>query len=155
MTETGPSASKRRRPGGLHRFGYALAAAVNLMLLVVVNNLLAWDLLPWLTDDFEQVLPILNLSLVASMAVNLAYIWVDPGGFKPLVQAGLNVINLLVVFRLLRLFPFDFSGYEFDWAILARIVLILAMVGTTIAIIAELAKVLTEQVRRTGEPGSP
>jgi hypothetical protein len=123
---------------------------VNLVLLYVVNNLLAWDVLPWLTDDFEQVLPILNVSLLATMVINVVYVWFDPGWFKSLTQVGLSVISLMATVRVFRVFPFDFSPYEFGWATLTRVVLIFVMIGITIGIIAESIKFVTGAVRAAG-----
>jgi hypothetical protein len=150
VTETDPAPAKKRASRSTRRFGYLVAVSVNLVLLYVVNNLLAWDVLPWLTDDFEQILPILNLSLLATMVINVVYVWFDPGWFKSLTQIGLSVISLVVVVRLFRVFPFDFSPYESGWATLTRFVLIFVMIGLTIGIIAESAKFITGAVRAAG-----
>jgi len=134
----------------MRRFGYLVAVAVNLVLLFVVNNLLVWGVLPWLTDDFEQVLPVLNVSLLATIVVSLVYVWFDPAWFKSLTQIGLSVISLVVTVRLFRVFPFDFSPYEFGWETITRVVLILVMLGITIGIIAESAKFVSGVVRGAG-----
>lgn len=150
MTETDPAPAKKRTPRSMRRFGYLVAVAVNLVLLFVVNNLLAWGVLPWLTDDFEQVLPILNVSLLATIVVSLVYVWFDPAWFKSLTQIGLSVISLVVTVRLFRVFPFDFSPYDFGWETITRVVLILVMIGITIGIIAESVKFVTGVVRGAG-----
>ena len=150
MTETDSPPAKKRASRSTRRFGYLVAVAVNLVLLYVVNNLLAWDVLPWLTDDFEQVLPILNLSLLATMVINVVYVWFDPRWFKSLTQIGLSVISLIAAVRLFRVFPFDFSPYEFGWATLTRFVLIIVMIGITIGVIAESVKFITGVVRAAG-----
>lgn len=150
MTETDPAPAKKRTSRSMRRFGYLAAVAVNLVLLFVVNNLLVWGVLPWLTDDFEQVLPILNVSLLATIVVSLVYVWFDPGWFKSLTQIGLSVISLVVTVRLFRVFPFDFSPYDFGWATITRVVLIFVMLGITIGIIAESARFVSGVVRGAG-----
>jgi hypothetical protein len=51
-------------------------------------------------------------------------------------------VGLISTIWLLRVFPFDFTGAEFNWAALVRIVLIVAVVGTAIAIVVQLVSLL-------------
>ena len=131
------------------RFGYSVAIVINAALLVLVNNVLVWDWFVWLTDDFEQVLPLLSLSLAASILVNVVYLFYDRAWFKSASQILVSVIGLGVAVRTLRVFPFDFSAYEFNWAAVARVVLILGVVGITVGIISEVVKLVKS--RRTPE----
>ena len=124
-----------------------VAIVVNVFLLIAANNLLAWDIFPFLTNDFERVLPILNVSLAAAIAVNLIYLAYDAGWFKSLTQIGLLAISLVVTVRLYQVFPFDFSAYEFGWETLAQWVLILAMVGVGIGVAAELVRLAKGNTR--------
>ena len=117
-----------------------VAIAVNVALLNAANNLLEWDIFPFLTNDFERVLPILNVSLGAAIVVNLIYLDVDALWFKSLTQIGLLAISLAVTIRLYQVFPFDFSAYEFNWQLLATWALILAMVAIGIGVVAELIR---------------
>ena len=124
------------------RFGYAVAIAVNAVLLVVVNNLLEWGWFSWLTDDFELVVPLVNASLVATILVTVAYLFYDPAWFKAATQILVNVIGLGVIVRMLRVFPFDFSAYDFNWAAVARGVLIVGLLGVIAGTIAEVVKLI-------------
>ncbi|HEX5696186.1 MAG TPA: hypothetical protein VFZ15_07350, partial [Acidimicrobiia bacterium] len=45
--------------------------------------------------------------------------------------------------RMYQVFPFDFSAYQFDWTLTARIVMIAAMVGVTLGIVVEVVKLVT------------
>ncbi len=145
--QTEPKPSKTRQSPAARRFGYVVAAAVNGALLYVVNNLLAWDVLPFLTDDFDRVVPIVSFSLGAAIVVNLAYVIYDSGWFKSLSQIGLAGISMAATVRMYQVFPFDYSAYEFDWATLTRVVLILAMVGIAISIVVEVVKLATGRTR--------
>ncbi len=122
------------------RFGYSVAIVINAGLLVVVNNVLAWGWFPWLTDDFEQVLPLISLQLVAGILINVAYLFYDKARFKSASQILVNLIGLGATVRTLQVFPFDFSAYEFNWAAVARVVLILGILASTAAIISEVVK---------------
>ena len=147
MGLTKPTPSKARPPPGTRRFGYLVAVLVNVAMLIVVNNLLAWDILPFLTSGFDRVVPIINVSLGASILVNLIYLSYDAGWFKALTQIGLLGISMAATVRLYRVFPFDFSAYEFDWATVAKWALILAMVGVAVGIIAEIGRLAAGKTR--------
>ncbi len=122
------------------RFGYSVAIVINAGLLVVVNNVLAWGWFPWLTDDLEQVLPLISLQLVAGILINVAYLFYDKARFKSASQILVNLIGLGATVRTLQVFPFDFSAYEFNWAAVARVVLVLGVLASTAAIISEVVK---------------
>ncbi len=131
-------------PAG-RRFGYAVAVAVNVALLFVVNNLLEWDLVPVLTDDFDRVVPIISVALIATAIVNGLYLFHDRATFKSLTQIGLLGISMVATVRILQVFPFDFSAYAFNWGAIARAVLIISMVGIVISVMVELAKLARPQ----------
>jgi len=136
------------------RIGYAVAIACNVALLVIVNNILDWGWLPWLTADFRDVLPVLNVSFGASIAVNAVYLAYDAPGFKAAAELGLLIVALIVTIRFWRVFPFDFSAYDFSWGTLVRWLLGLAMFGICIGMLVQLAQ-LARLAARRGAPGDP
>lgn len=138
-----------RRPGT--RVGYVVAIMVNVAALVVVNNLLTWDPLPFLTERFAAVLPLINLSLVATIVINTAWLWYDVPWFASLGQLITLSLSLAATLRLYRVFPFDFTAYAFDWALLTRAGLILAMVGVGIAMVVEVVKLGATIARGGGD----
>jgi hypothetical protein len=111
-------------------FGYLVAIAVNVTMLVVVNNLLAWGWLPFLTTDFADVLWLIDISLLATITVNLIYLWFDPSWVKSIGQMTTGAISIVVLARMLQVFPFDFSGATFDWSMVTRVVLVFGLIGT-------------------------
>lgn len=127
---------------GLSRFGYAIAVVVNLGLLFVVNNLLTWGWVPFLTDDFEQLLPIINLSLVVGVGANAAFVFYNAQWFRSAGQIVQNVVSLFVIVATLKIFPFDFSPYSINWTTITRLVLILIAVAIAIGTIAEIVKLI-------------
>lgn len=132
------------------RAGYTIAVVVNLAMLVVVLNILEWDVLAWLTDDFATVIPWISLSLVASIVVNVVYEFNDTPVVKATGQIGIDLISLVVASRILVVFPFDFSAYSFDWAIVTRLILVLALVGAGIGVITETVKLASRDVGKRG-----
>ena len=133
--------AERRRPSkGTRRFGYGISIVVQVALLILVNNLVAWDIAPFITDEFNDLVPYINVSLVASMVVNALCFAFDPRWFRSLTQAILNVITLVVIVQTYRIFPFDFSGSDFNWTALTRTGLIVLMVLVGVGIIGELVK---------------
>ncbi len=124
------------------RIGYVIAVVVNLVLLFVANNLLAWGWIPFLTDGFEQLLPIVSLSLVVGAGANFAFIFYNARWFRSVGQIVQNVVSLFVIVATLKVFPFDFSPYRINWTAIVRVVLILAGFAVAIGLIAEAAKLI-------------
>jgi hypothetical protein len=144
MTAEAPSASRSRRPRGTRQAGYAVAIAVNGIILFVVNNVLAWDVVPWLTDDFTDVLPVLNVSLLASIAANAVYLVFDPPLWRSVSELALLALSIAVAVTTYRVFPFDFASYSFDWELLARWVIGLAIFGMCVGFVAGAVKLLVD-----------
>jgi len=127
------------------RAGYAIAVMVNLVLLIIVQNILEWGWLPFLTEEFSDVVPWISFSLVTSIVVNLVYQANDTPGVKSIGQIVTNLISIFVTYQFLRVFPFDFSNYDFNWGIVARIVLILTIVGAGIGVLTEAVKLTSAE----------
>ena len=137
---TSQKIERGRPPRGARRLGYAIAIGVQTALLIVVNNLVEWDLLPFITEEFNELVPYINVSLVAGMAVNAMCIVFDPRWFRSLTQVVLNVISLVVIVQTYRIFPFDFSAYDFRWDTAAKALLVIGIVGSVIGIVVEFSK---------------
>jgi hypothetical protein len=145
MSTTHIDVSPDMKQLGRH-IGYAIAVVVNLVMLIVAHNILDWGWLPFLTDDFAQVIPWISLSLIASIVANLVYQFNDALIVKSTGQIGVNLISVFVTYQIWQVFPFDFSAYEFNWGVLVRVLLVLAMVGAGIGVLVEATKLAS------GEP---
>jgi hypothetical protein len=137
-TEISPASKKAAR-----NVGYIISVAVNVAMLVIVQNLLEWGWLPFLTDEFADVVPWISFSLIASIVANIIYQVDDSQIVKSVGQIGVNLISLWVTYTVLTVFPFDFSGYQFDWEIVTRVVLIFAIVGAGIGALVETIKLVS------------
>jgi len=142
---------------GTRRFGYAIAVGINILLVVVVNNLLGWGWLPWLTPEFEKLLSVINLALGVNIVLNLLYMAYDVPPFKAATQIMVNLIAIAVLVRTLQVYPFDFSAYDFPidisaidltWDLMARLLIGLAILWTAIAVVTEAIK-LSRALDRT------
>jgi hypothetical protein len=146
MTDTGTttaSSPATRRVG--HAFavaGHAFAVAVNAALLVAVNVWPGWRVLPFLTEDFVQVLPLVNLGFAAGIAVNLVYLAVDRRVVRASGDIVTTAIGLAAMIRLVQVFPFAFPGPGFDWALVVRALLVLGIAGTSIALLVAAVSVV-------------
>jgi hypothetical protein len=147
MQESEITVSKRTT----RRIGYGVAIAVNAAMLVIANNVLAWGWFAWLTEDLNDVLPLINLSLVASIVANAAYLANDSPAFKGAMELVVNTISLIAAVRLLQVFPFDFTGYSSNWETLTRWILIVAIAGTGLALLVQLVRLLQMAVKAADE----
>ena len=129
------------------RIGYGVAIAVNVALLIVVNNVLEWGWFGWLTEDFNDVLPLINLSLAATIVANAAYFANDGPVFKGVLELVLNVISLIVVIRILQVFPFDFTAYSSTWETVARWIHIVAIIGISVALLVQMVRLAQMAVK--------
>lgn len=129
-------------PAGVRRFSYVLAIAFSVGILFIVNNLPQGEQTPFLTDDFERLLPIINAFLFATIAINGVWILYDATWFRSAGRITLNVLIIAVLALTYRVFPFDFSAYDFDWEALMRVVIVGVIVALTIATIVESVKLI-------------
>ena len=156
MTDTsGIEFEESRWTAPARRVGYVVAVLVNLLLLFIVNNLLEWDVLPWLTEEFEDVLPIMNASIMASIVVNALYIVYDARWFKALGELVTLGFSIAVGVTLLRVFPFDFSAYSWNWEATTRVIIVLAIVAMVIAVIVNIARLVNAAARHQPSGHAP
>jgi hypothetical protein len=124
------------------RLGYVIGALVNLALLFAINVWPGWDSVPVLTDETPRVLGLLNLSLILSALANLVYIVYDPRWFVALTGVVTAAVGLLVLIRIWMVFPFTFSAFSTgaDWGQVARIVLVVALLGAVAGLVVQAVK---------------
>jgi hypothetical protein len=132
------SAPPSRPSTGMRRTGYAVALVVNVALLVGVNAWPGWDVVPFLTQDTTQVVPVVNASIVVNLVVNVGYLFHDP----PRVRSAGDLLTLavgeLALLRIWQVFPFDLWSEPFDWTLLVRILLGIAIVGSALGMVVAL-----------------
>lgn len=147
MTVTAPT----RRPSvAARRAGYVIAAALTAVFAYLVNVRPGWESLSFLTEETPQVLGLVNLSLAVGFVANMIYVFADPPRLKALGDLVTTSVGLVVLVRVWQVFPFDFEAYSFNVALLLRVLLIIAMVGSVIGIAVQLATLARSLVHPTG-----
>ena len=134
VEDKGEAPNRAKSPAG-RRAGYVVAIMVNAIGLYIVQNLLEWDV-SFVTGDFARVDGLISLSLIATIVANALFFLFDPRWFKGLGEAVSQTISLIATIRLLQVFPFDFDEWTGPWELLARAVLIIAVIGTAVGILA-------------------
>ncbi len=132
---------KDRPSPAQHRSGNIVPVVVNAVMLWGAHRVLGWGWFPFLTPAWNQVLPILTASLVVAIVVNVLYLGYDGVWLKAPGNILMAALGIAVSVRMWRVFPFDFSAYAFQWTTLARILIVLSIVGSAIAILYELNRV--------------
>ena len=130
------------RPSAGRRFGYLVAAAINAILLELVNGWPGWQAVPFLTPDAADVVTLVNLSLVLGIGMNLAYLVRDPAWLKALGEVLTTGVSLAVMIRLLQVFPFDFGDSAVDWGFWVTAALWVLIVATGIAVIVQVTRLV-------------
>lgn len=137
---TGVRRPSPARPDRLRRRGgYVAAIVVQLIGLYLVRHLVDWDV-PFLTASFDRVVPYIELSIVVSLAVNAAWLVLDPPWFRSLLQIGVNLAGLAPIVRMWQIFPFDLAADDRVWRVALRALLVVAFAGTVVGTVAELAR---------------
>jgi len=132
-------ASPSSGPG---RLGFLVGALFNGLLIWVAHNLLDWGFPPFLTDSFTDALPAVTVSLVVAVVANGLRIIYPARWFVTATEIPVVTANLYASVVMWRVFPFDFSDYQFRWDLVMRAFLIIAIVGTAIGFVGQVVKLL-------------
>ncbi|MBF6177258.1 Uncharacterised protein [Nocardia otitidiscaviarum] len=128
-----------RRPStAARRAGYVVAALCNAVLLYAIHAWPGWDALPFLTEDTPRVLWLVTASLIAGLITSVVYLPADPPWLKSLGDLVTTGIGLAATIRVWQVFPFDFGSATFDWALVFRILLAIAIAGAVVGMIVQL-----------------
>ncbi|UCH52042.1 MAG: hypothetical protein JSV54_04710 [Chloroflexota bacterium] len=107
-----------------------------------------------LTNDYFAWLPILVTALLLTIAAYIVLIIYDKYWLRETIQIILNIIGVVVVVNLLRIFPFNFSVIPNNTAasvvpIVVTIVLILIAVGLGVAALVHFIKLMVNLSRQS------
>jgi hypothetical protein len=131
------------------RLGYGIGVLVNVALLYAVNIWPGWEAVPFLTADTASVLALVNLSIVANLAANAVYLVYDVAWLKALGTILTTTVGMITLVRIWQVFPFDFGSSSINWQLATRILLIIGIIGSDIAIIvASIALVKSVTARK-------
>jgi hypothetical protein len=122
------------------RVSALLLVAFGAASLVVINVWPGWASVPFLTADAEQVIGLVNLSIVLGIAVNLGNAAFDRAWLRSTGEVITSAVGAVVCWRVLEVFPFRFAAGGLDWAVLVRVLLWVALVGSVIGVVASVVK---------------
>lgn len=127
---------------------YIAAIIFNLIFLYIFNNLLNWHIY-FITNSFNEVLWIINLSIIVSIIGNALLLVYDPVRFRHLVKIIMNMVSFVAVYLVYDVFPFNFYNSFYNWGF--SILLILVMLGIIIGTIVEIYLLITGKPKITGK----
>lgn len=129
------SAPTHRPSTASRRVGYAVAVVVNGVLWYAINLWPGWDRAPFLTSETRQVLTWINASILVSVAANLVYLARDPRWLKALGDLVTTSVGLVALVTIWQVFPVDVVSDTSGWGLVARVLLLVAIVGSIIGIL--------------------
>ncbi|MBM7277705.1 hypothetical protein JTZ10_08015 [Gordonia rubripertincta] len=132
---TSKSLSDRRVDAWSRRVGYSVSVAVNVVLLVAVLGWPGWEAVPFLTDDFRQIVGWVVAALGAGIVTNSVYAVTDSPAVRAVGELVVDAIGLVALIRLWQVFPFDFGDTDTPWSTVVRVVLAVGIAGTAIAMV--------------------
>ncbi|MGZ7119187.1 MAG: hypothetical protein ACXVH2_05730 [Methanobacterium sp.] len=119
---------------------YITAIIFGLIFLYIANNLLNWNIY-FITGALNQVLWIINLSIIVTIIGNILLLAYSPQWFRHVIKIIINIISLISIYFVYIVFPFNFYNSFINWGV--SIFLILIMIGIVIAIIVEVYQFIT------------
>ncbi len=99
--------AKEHEEGCGKKFGHLVGFFINLVMIYVVNKVPEWNI-AFITDDFKEVLPVLNVTLIASAVINLALVIYRGYVFYQVLNIIENLFSIAVMITMLSVWPFDF-----------------------------------------------
>jgi hypothetical protein len=142
--ETGRSAASRR-------LGYLIGIIVNGALLYLINDSPGWRSVPFLTSSTTQVVGVVNLALAVSLAVNVVYLAYDARWLRALGDLATTSVSLAAALTIWQVFPFAFHGSAAFWSVVLRVLVMIGIVGSCIAIVVNVV-VLARAAVGAGRP---
>jgi hypothetical protein len=124
------------------KVGYLIAIVINLIMLVFFNLLSNFHF-RFITENFNDCLWIINISILATILANFAFFVFDPKWFVSFAHIFLNIISIIFLFVFIKVFPFDFDYINESINHILKICFIFGIFGTSIAIIVEFVKLVT------------
>jgi hypothetical protein len=138
---------RRQRSRASRRGGYLVSIAINGVLLYLLNAHPDWQSMSFLTPATAQVIALVNLTLWAGLAANAVYLIADPPPLHALGDLVTLTIAVVTALRVWDVFPFAFHGSVAFVAVIARVVLIIGIVGASIGILYSVVTLIRSLVR--------
>lgn len=137
---------RRRRKKHQSKKRYFLAIIVNLILWYTFTHFSDWNV-PFITKNFDAVLPLLKLSLGVAIFGNFWLLFAEEKKSINLIKIVKDFFSLIFIYRLYVVFPFNFAYLSqaslVDQAL--KIGLIGSVIGLGVALIVKLLELVWEK----------
>lgn len=129
-----------------HRSEYIVSIIVNIILFYIFNNLLNWNI-SFVTPALNNILWIINLSIIAAIIGNALLFVYNPQWFRNIIKIILNIFSLYAVYALYTVFPFNFNEFYIGMALqFALLITIVVLIIATIVEFVFLIFLLTKKL---------
>jgi len=122
---------------------FIVAVIVNIIFLYIINNLMSWNI-SFIDPSFNEVLWIFNISIIANILANVAFLIYYSDAFRSIIQVLLDILGVLVVYYLYVVFPFVFQDGWFIFAV--KFALIVALIAIIIATFVEAIRFILKYI---------
>ena len=142
MAETPKKPARKKSSGSpagdtARKIGYIVVILIMLAAIYVLRHARQWGA-TFLNDDWENCMVYIQLSIYATIAANVLFIFYDNRWFKHLIQGITNIFGALSVIMIYVFFPLDLQ--DPTWTKWIKIGLLVLFGLTAIGVIAELIK---------------
>jgi hypothetical protein len=122
------------------RTGYIIGALINAAMLVVVHKLPDWNV-KVITEEWTNVLYPVTIALVVQVAGNAFLAWRSSPFRHRLFHVLFDFTSIAALWRIVRVFPFDFAPLGFDAGnTIFRVLLYLALFGVFVGMVSNLIR---------------
>lgn len=123
-------------PSSGRRFGYFLSILINGAIYYVINNIAIWNFIPFLNEQYRDVLWIANISLGVTVFMFATFIVFDPRWYRSLMQAITNIFSFYSIEIFRQVFPLDLTDSAAHWVNIGMLILMAIMILSTISELA-------------------
>lgn len=119
----------------------------------VINGINTWVIHPILTPALSQVLPILNVTLIAAIVCHAVAIAIDRYHLRAVILITLAGLSMATVLTFLKVFPFDFSvipnpNLASIMPTIALVIMIIITVGLGIGALVRFIRLMIDLARK-------
>lgn len=123
---------KKEKTPGMRRVGYVFAILFTVLFLWIVNNVDNWGW-QFITDEWNEVVDILLLSIYLSIIVYVLFIITDTKFFYYIGKLVTDGFSIYVGIRMYQVFPFDFNYLFGGWGWLNNVFPWIIIIGIVVA----------------------
>lgn len=149
-----PATIEKREPGA---GSFIIAALFNVVMLLLINAHASWRPLLGgiVTEAFADALWVMNLGCAVQIVGNLLMLADERRRLRRAIELVFNVVALLGAVVMFRVYPFDFSRFDAWVNVTARVLMVLGIVGASIALVVTLVRFVAGDRGSRHRPAHP